>query len=72
MHAGLHNMWKVYRGRRKAPPHNEVSIFMFDKKQSKTSKLLQSHNDVLKADAANLTKFRHPSLLNLVEAPLED
>jgi len=27
---------------------------------------------VLKADAANLTKFRHPSLLNLVEAPLED
>ena len=27
---------------------------------------------MLKADALNLTKFRHPSLLNLVEAPLED
>ena len=26
----------------------------------------------MKADATNLTKFRHPSLLNLVEAPLED
>ena len=26
----------------------------------------------MKSDAANLTKFRHPSLLNLVEAPLED
>lgn len=28
--------------------------------------------DVLKADATNLTKFRHPSLLNLVQAPVED
>ena len=27
---------------------------------------------MLKNDAVNLTKFRHPSLLNLVEAPLED
>ena len=27
---------------------------------------------MIKADAVNLTKFRHPSLLNLVEAPLED
>ena len=29
-------MWKVYRGRKKAAPNNEVSVFMFDKKQGKT------------------------------------
>jgi len=74
MHGGLHNMWKVYRGRKKAAPNNEVSIFVFDKKagKPKMQKLTQQHYDVLKADAINLTKFRHPSLLNLVEAPLED
>ena len=74
IHAGLHNMWKVYRGRKKTAPNNEVSVFMFDKKQGKTkmNKITQAHYDVLKADAVNLTKFRHPSLLNLVEAPLED
>lgn len=74
MHAGLHNMWKVFRGRKKAAPNNEVSIFMFDKKQGKVkmAKTPQSTYDSLKADAVNLTKFRHPSLLNLVEAPLED
>jgi len=67
-------MWKVYRGRRKVAPNNEVSIFMFDKKVGKTKmqKLTQQQFDVLKADAINLTKFRHPSLLSLVEAPLED
>ena len=74
MHAGLHNMWKVYRGRKKAAPNNEVSVFMFDKKQGKTkmAKITPQHYEVLKNDAVNLTKFRHPSLLNLVEAPLED
>ena len=74
MHAGLHNMWKVYRGRKKAAPNNEVSVFMFDKKQGKTkmAKNTDKHYEVLKNDAVNLTKFRHPGLLNLVEAPLED
>ena len=75
MHAGLHNMWKVYRGRKKAPPNNDVSVFVFEKKNAKAAKfgkLTQTQFDVLKADAVNLTKFRHPSLLNLVEAPLED
>ena len=36
------------------------------------SKVTPQNYEVLKADAVNLTKFRHPSLLNLVEAPLED
>ena len=75
MHAGLHNMWKVYRGRKKTAPNNEVSVFMFDKKnqgKTKMKKLTEQMCDVLKNDAANLTKFRHPSLLNLVQAPLED
>lgn len=35
MHGSLHNMWKVYRGKKKAAPYNDVSIFMFDKKASK-------------------------------------
>ena len=68
-------MWKVYRGTKKSAPHNEVSVFMFDKKQGKSkmgSKVTPQMYEVLKADAVNLTKFRHPSLLNLVEAPLED
>ena len=75
MYGGLHNMWKVFRGRRKAAPNNEVSVFMFEKKAGKTkgqSKLMPNHYEMLKADAVNLTKFRHPALLNLVEAPLED
>ena len=74
MHAGLHNMWKVFRGRKKTAPNNEVSVFMFDKKggKNKSQKVTQQVYDQLKADATNLTKFRHPSLLNLVEAPLED
>ena len=38
MHGGFHNFWKVYRGKKKTAPHNEVSIFMFDKKQGKTKK----------------------------------
>ena len=43
MHAGLHNMWKVYHGRKKTAPNNEVSIFMFDKKEkmSKMKKLTE-------------------------------
>ena len=36
LYGGLHNMWKVYRGKKKSAPHNEVSIFMFDKKMCKT------------------------------------
>ena len=39
MHGGLHNMWKVYRGRRKAPPNNDVSVFVFEKKQAGKNKM---------------------------------
>ena len=35
MHAGLHNMWKVYRAKKKAAPNNDVSVFMFEKKAGK-------------------------------------
>lgn len=41
MQAGLHNMWKVYRGKKKAAPNNDVSVFVFEKKHG-TRKLTKT------------------------------
>ena len=39
MSAGLHNMWKVYRGKKKDRNYMDVSIFMFEKKLLEKKKL---------------------------------
>jgi len=75
---GLHNFWKIYRGKKKDRGNMEVSIFVFDKKtiNKKDSTTGQQQKEevynILKRDAANLAKYRHPSLLNLIEQPMED
>ena len=76
MHGGLHNLWKVYRAKKKDRNNMDVSIFIFDKKNLEKKKMSQAQKDeilgVLKKDAQNLTKLRHPNLLSLIEQPMED
>ena len=78
MHGGMHNMWNVYRAKRKVgvggSGTGDVSIFMFEKKIAKVKgqTLKPEVFDVLKKDAANLVKFRHPGILNLIEPLMED
>ena len=54
----------------------DVSVFIFEKKSLEKKKLSQGQKDeiinILKKDAQNLTKLRHPNLLSLIEQPLED
>jgi SCY1-like protein 2 len=76
---GQFGLWKVFRARKKfsaTPDNADVSIFMLDKKlvtkKNTDPKKQQELFDVLKRDAQNLAKFRHPSMLNLIEAPIED
>ena len=45
---------------------------MFDKKKCAKAKQMQEVFDLLKKDAQNLAKFRHPNILSLIEAPIED
>jgi len=76
IHGGLHNLWKVYRAKKKDRNNMDVSIFTFEKKSldKKRSSHAQKEEifSILKKDAANLAKYRHPNLLNLIEPPLED
>jgi serine/threonine protein kinase len=55
----------------------DVAIFMYDKKNAKVTKQLTAAQqleifEILKRDATGLAKFRHPNMLNLIEAPIED
>lgn len=62
----------MYRARRKVNNAN-VSVFTFEKNSIKDKKQrTQDAWDLLKKDPVNLTKFRHPSMLNLIEQPMED
>ena len=47
---------------------------MFDKKLIKAPKTAagQEVHDIIKRDAASIAKFKHPGILNLLEAPIED
>mmetsp|Transcript_7884 Transcript_7884/g.13219 ORF Transcript_7884/g.13219 Transcript_7884/m.13219 type:complete len:657 (-) Transcript_7884:705-2675(-) len=85
MQAGLHQLWSVFRAKRRGRENQEVSIFMiekrtWDKKKSESNLLgglappsmREDAFNVLKRDPANLMKLRHPSILNLIEQPLED
>ncbi|EEH21993.1 SCY1 protein kinase [Paracoccidioides brasiliensis Pb03] len=76
--------WKVYDGKKKSTG-NEASIFVFDRKsldvrgvglasQSNSSSLKKIHDEVverLKREASNLTRLRHPSILQVLE-PVEE
>lgn len=42
MQAGMHNMWKVYRGKKKDRGNMDVSIFIFEKKNLEKKKLSQN------------------------------
>jgi hypothetical protein len=42
MSGGLHNMWKIYRGKKKDRNNMDVSIFMFEKKHLEKKKLSQN------------------------------
>ncbi len=76
MHGGLHNLWKVYRAKKKDRNNMDCSLFIFEKKQIEKKKLSQAQRDelyaILKKDPQNLTKLRHPNLLSLIEQPQED
>ena len=39
MHGGLHNLWKVYRGKKKDRNNMDVSLFIFEKKTLEKKKL---------------------------------
>ena len=76
LHGGLHNLWKIYRGKKKDRNMMDVSLFIFEKKTLEKKKFTQNQKDeifmILKKDAQNLAKLKHPSLLSLIEQPMED
>jgi|LauGreDrversion4_2_1035121.scaffolds.fasta_scaffold101760_3 hypothetical protein len=71
IHGGLHGLWKIYRGKKKDRNNMDVSVFIFEKKTLDKKKLSQNQKDeivaILKKDAQNLAKLRHPNLLSLIE-----
>ncbi|KAK2802791.1 hypothetical protein FQN51_004319 [Onygenales sp. PD_10] len=76
--------WKVYDGKKKSTG-NAASVFVFDRKsldarsgglggRSNASSLKRVHEEVverLKREASNLTRLRHPSILQVLE-PVEE
>jgi SCY1-like protein 2 len=74
MAGGIHGLWPVYRAKKKQQNMQECSIFMFDKKAIKAPKTQAGMDllEIVKRDATNLAKFKHPGVLNLVESPIED
>ena len=72
MQGGLNSQWRVHRAKKKTG--DDVAIFMYDKKNSKGRSAVQQQElfDLLKRDALGLAKFRHPNMLSLIEAPIED
>lgn len=45
MHGGLHNLWKVYRGKKKDRNMMDVSVFIFEKKTLEKKKLSNNQKD---------------------------
>jgi hypothetical protein len=39
IHGGLHNLWKIYRGKKKDRGNMDVSVFIFEKKTLDKKKL---------------------------------
>jgi SCY1-like protein 2 len=70
---GFNNLWKIYKGSRK-DRKQDVCVFVLDKKD------LEKYNkeereevlNVLKKEAGALVKFKHPSVLSIVDPLLED
>ena len=54
MHGGLHNLWKVYRAKKKDRNNMDCSLFIFEKKSLDKKKLSQTQRDeicnILKKD----------------------
>jgi hypothetical protein len=84
MQAGLHQLWSVYKAKKKGRENQDVSIFMLDKKLWDKKKSELDHTgypapnmreeavNTMKKDPLNLMKLRHPTILNLIEQPGED
>ena len=55
LHGGMHNLWKIYRGKKKDRNNMDVSVFIFEKKSLDKKKLSQNQKDeicaILKKDA---------------------
>ena len=51
LYAGMHNLWKAYRGTMKTSPHQDVTIFMFEKKVKKGQTITPAAIEILKKDA---------------------
>ena len=73
LQGGYMKLWKIYHGTHKVRKQ-EVCIFVFEKKgldkypKSEQSEILLT----LKCEAHTLQKFKHPSLLSVVESFVED
>ena len=73
LQGGYLKLWKIYHGTHKVRKQ-EVCVFVFEKKTlDKYPK--QEQNEILltlKCEAQMLVKFKHPSLLSVVESFVED
>ncbi len=73
LQGGYMKLWKIFHGTHKVRKQ-EVCVFVFDKKS--LDKFPKSeHNEILltlKCEAHMLVKFKHPSLLSVVEPFVED
>ena len=70
---GYLNLWNIYRGIHKERKQN-VCVFVFEKKHLEKFQK-EEQNDILnslKKEAQSLIKYKHPSILGIVEPLLED
>ena len=73
LQGGYMKLWKIYHGTHKVRKQ-EVCVFVFDKKSLERFPKSE-HNEILltlKCEAHMLVKFKHPSLLSVVEPFVED
>ena len=73
LQGGYMKLWKIYHGTHKVRKQ-EVCVFVFDKKTLERYPK-QEQNEILltlKCEAHMLVKFKHPSLLSVVESFVED
>lgn len=74
MTGGFKNMWKIYKGTHKMKDAT-ASVFVFDKKSIDNLSSKEEREEViniLKKEAQSLPKFKHPGILGVQEALLED
>ena len=72
--AGVNSQWSMYQGHKSDGDKQAVTLFMFSKKAveklPKTQK--EEYLAMIRREATTLAKYRHPSVLRIIEPLIED